>query len=100
MVELLSITLSEKPDKKLKAVFQQDSGRTKTIHFGAKKDGVPMDDYTITHDKEQRSRYLNRHKKEDWNNPVSAAALSRHILWGNSTSINKNIKSYIKLFNF
>lgn len=99
MPVLLSVTLSEKPDKKLKAVFEQDSGRKKTIHFGAKQNGVPMDDYTITHDKQQRARYIRRHDKEDWTNPVTAGALSRFILWGESTSLNKNIKNFIKKFN-
>ncbi len=44
---------SDKPNKKLMAVFTKDNGRTKKTHFGAKG----MDDYTITKDKEQRSRY-------------------------------------------
>jgi len=95
-MKLISITDSDKPDKKMKAVFEQDTGRTKTIHFGARK----MDDYTITHDKEQRARYIARHdKNEDWSNPMTAGALSRFILWGDSTSRVKNISSYRRKFN-
>jgi hypothetical protein len=58
-----------------------------------------MDDYTKTHDKDQRLRYLLRHKNnENWNNPKSAGALSRWILWGDHTSIAENFKSYQRRF--
>ena len=99
-MKLISVTESDKPDKKMMAKFEQDSGRTKTIHFGAIKNGKKMDDYTITHDKEQRARYIARHdKNEDWSNPMTAGALSRFILWGDSTSRAKNISSYRRKFN-
>jgi hypothetical protein len=63
--------------------------------FGA----AGMDDYTITHDKDQRTRYLTRHRKnENWNNPKSAGALSRYILWGDSTSIETNLAAYKRRF--
>ena len=95
-MKLLSITASEKPEKKLKAVFETESGRTKTIHFGAKG----MDDYTITKDKEQRDRYLQRHRaNEQWSKPDSAGALSRWVLWGDSTSRATNIASFKRRFN-
>ena len=96
MVKLQSVTQSDKPDKKLKAVFLQDNGRTKSVHFGAKG----MDDYTKTHDKEQRERYRTRHKKDlDTADPTRAGFLSMHILWGDSTSLQANISSYKKKFN-
>jgi hypothetical protein len=95
-MKLKEIVTSEKPDKKLKAIFITDSGRTKTIHFGAKG----MDDYTITKDKEQRERYVKRHSaNENFNKPDTAGALSRHILWGDSTSRTQNIASFKKRFN-
>ena len=94
-MKLLSIVPSEKPDKKMKAMFEVN-GRTRTIHFGQKK----ADDYTITKDKDQRERYLTRHKtREDWNKPDSAGALSKWILWGNSTNIHTNIAEFKKKFN-
>jgi hypothetical protein len=93
-MKLLTITVSDKPEKKMKAMFLSDAGRTRTIHFGQ----AGADDYTITKDKDQRDRYLARHKKENWNKPDSAAALSRWILWGDSTSIHKNIADYKKKF--
>jgi hypothetical protein len=94
-MKLISISDSTKADKKLMAVFDND-GRKKTVHFGAKN----MADYTLSHDKDQRARYLTRHaKRENWNDPMSPGALSRWILWGNSTSRAKNIAEYKKKFN-
>jgi hypothetical protein len=64
--------------------------------FGA----AGYDDYTKTHDTEQRLRYLIRHRKnEDWNNPKSAGALSRWILWGDHTSIAENLAAYKRRFH-
>jgi len=59
--------------------------------FGA----VGMDDYTLTHDKEQRDRYRTRHKKDlETGDPKRAGYLSYYILWGNSTSLNANLTAY------
>jgi len=91
----VQIKPSTKPDKKLMAIFTRDNGRTKTTHFGAKG----MDDYTLTKDKEQRTRYRNRHKKDNINNPETAGSLSWNILWGESTSRTQNIKNYKNKFN-
>jgi len=93
----MSITKSSKPNKKYQAVFLRDNGRTKTTHFGQKN----ADDYTKTKDKEQRKRYRTRHKKDLLTkDPTRAGHLAFHILWGDSTSIRENIKSYKKRFNF
>ena len=95
MVKLISIKESDKPDKKLMATFETD-GRTKTTHFGSKG----MDDYTITKDKEQRDRYRQRHKKDlDTKDPTRAGYLSWFILWGDSTKIKENIKTFKNKFN-
>ena len=77
-----------------KWVAEFDDG--KRTSFGS----AGMDDYTIKGDDEQRLRYLMRHKKnENWNDPKSAGALSRYILWGDSTSIEKNLSAYKRRFN-
>ena len=90
------IKKSTKPEKKLMAVFTRENGREKIIHFGS----AGMDDYTKTRDKEQRSRYLKRHRRrETWNNPETAGALSRWILWGPFTSKQKNISAFKRRFN-
>jgi len=89
------IKKSDKAGKKMVAVFTRDNGRTKKTYFG--QAGAP--DYTITKDKAQRKRYLDRHRaRENWSNPESAGALSRWILWGNSTSRQENIKSFKSRF--
>ena len=95
-MKLVSITPSDKSDKKWKAVFQTDTGRNKTVHFGASG----MDDYTITHDKEQREKYRTRHNKDlQTGDPTRAGFLSYYILWGDSTSRQTNITAYKKRFN-
>ena len=46
-------------------------------------------------DKDRRERYLNRHRnKENWNDPRSAGALSRWILWGQSSSLAENVRQF------
>jgi hypothetical protein len=97
----LIIKESTKPEKKLTAIFTRDNGKTKTIHFGAiRPNGKPYDDYTITHDKEQRARYIARHEeKENFNDFMTAGSLSRFVLWGDSTSRNTNIRNFKKRFN-
>lgn len=64
--------------------------------FGA----VGMDDYTKTHDKEQRERYRTRHKKDlETHDPKRAGFLSYYILWGDSTDIHSNMRAYARRFN-
>ena len=93
--EKVIIKKSNKPEKKLMAIFTMTNGRKKTVHFGASG----MDDYTKTRDKEQKQRYLKRHRRnENWNNPVSAGALSRWILWNLPTQ-GASIRDYKKRFN-
>lgn len=95
-MKLISITKANDGIHKYAAKFETDTGRNKTTKFGA----LGMDDYTITHDSEQRNRYRTRHaKNENWNEPTTAGALSRWILWGDSTSIHKNISAYKHRFS-
>ena len=74
-----------------------ENGRSKTTKFGA----AGMDDYTKTKDKEQRARYIERHGRgnENWSDPTSAGALSRYLLWGESTSLMENLRRYRSRFN-
>ena len=95
MVKMV-VKKSDKPNKKLVAIFTRDNGRTKTTHFGA----ANMDDYTLTKDKEQRKRYRSRHKKDlSTGDYTRAGYLSYHILWGDSTSRKENIAAYKRRFN-
>jgi hypothetical protein len=92
-MKLLSIKPSDKPEKKLQATFETD-GRTKTTHFGA----AGMTDFTKSKDEARKERYLARHKAtENWNDPTSAGALSRWILW-NKTSLEASKADYKRRF--
>lgn len=91
--KLLSVRPSDKAGKKLVATFEED-GRMRRVHFGARG----MDDYTLTKDKEQRARYRARHRKDLQGDPTRAGYLSYYILWGDSTSREKNIRDYKSRF--
>tara|TARA_R110000851_G_scaffold258693_3_gene411167 strand:- start:1857 stop:2174 length:318 start_codon:yes stop_codon:yes gene_type:complete len=99
---IMKIEKATAKNKKWKAIFSHMvDGKMKiikTTSFGSSG----MDDYTISKDKSQRSKYIARHNpkktKENWKDYMSAGALSRFILWGDSTNINTNIKSYKKMF--
>ena len=92
----VTITDSTNPKKKLMAIFTDDDGKKiKTTHFGQ----AGADDYTITNDKEQRTRYRNRHKKDlDTNDYKKAGYLSWFLLW-NKPTLTESIKDYKKRFN-
>ena len=65
------------------------------IHFGSKV-GVTYIDHK---DKQKRQNYIARHKvREDWTK-INAGSLSRFLLWGSSSSLQENIKDYVKRFN-
>jgi hypothetical protein len=95
MVKLV-VSRSDKKNKKYKAVFTYDDGKTKTTHFGAKG----MEDYTTHKDKERRSRYRARHKKDlKTKDYTRAGYLSYYILWGDKTNFKEAVKDYKKKFN-
>jgi hypothetical protein len=95
-MKLVSVHPANDGTHKYEATFDND-GRKKTTKFGA----AGMDDYTKTKDKEQRARYIERHGRgrENWSDPTSAGALSRYLLWGESTSMVKNLQAYRRRFN-
>jgi hypothetical protein len=83
------------------ATFEKDNGRQITTHFGA----AGYMDYTkyYKQDKElakqKKDAYIARHKvSEDFNDPTSAGALSRWILWSEPT-IESAIRKFKKRFN-
>ena len=94
-MKLISVNNASDGKHKWTAIFDNE-GRKKTTHFGAKG----MDDYTLTHDKEQRERYRKRHSKDlTTKDPTKAGYLSYYILWGDSTSVRTNIAAYKRMFN-
>lgn len=92
MVKLLKVVEARNPAKKWRAEFSDGKG----VEFGQ----AGADDYTITKDKAQRDRYRARHKVDLMvDNPVSPAFLSWYLLWGESTSLARNIATYKRLFS-
>ena len=92
---LVSIKKSTNSGKKLMATFKHiQTGRTKTVHFGAKN----YSDYIKHGDPQRKQRYINRHRKrENWRNPMTAGALSLYILW-NKPTLKASIADYKKRF--
>lgn len=90
---MLEIKKSKNKNKKYDAIIGD-----KVISFGARG----ANDYTNNNyddPKAKRELYIKRHRaREDWTK-VNPGSLSRFILWGDSTDINKNIKDYKKRFN-
>lgn len=82
---------SDKPGKRMKAVFD---GK-KTVHFGSKGASTFLEH----RDTKIKRAWIARHKvREDWNNPITAGALSRWLLW-NKPSLDASIKDYKNKFN-
>ncbi len=91
---------STNPKKKLTATFLVDD-KEKSIDFGS----ASNKDYTI-YSKEDKAKaekmknaYLARHKvNENWNNPLTAGALSRWILW-NKPTISSSVSDFKTRFS-
>ena len=67
----------------------------KYIHFGDRK----YSDFTIHKDEERRKQYINRHKYDNLENPLSPGSLSMFILWSKPT-LQQGINYYKSKFNF
>ena len=90
-----SVKKSNKKGKILMAIFDCPKCNVKKIiHFGASG----MSDFTKHKDPQRKERYLKRHKKnENWNNPLTAGALSRWILW-NKPTLKASIEDFENRF--
>ena len=83
-------------NKRFVAIFKRANGKERNIKFGSLIENTYIDNG----DEKNKEAYLARHiVREDWYNPQSAGSLSRWILWGDSTNINKNVVDYKKGFN-
>ena len=88
------IKKSNKPEKKIMAIFTLENGRTRTVHAGA----AGMSDFPTHRDEARKQLYLDRHRKrEDWNDPLTSGALARWILWNKETR-SASIKDFKKRF--
>ena len=87
------VQLERANDGKHKWIAHFKDGRS--TKFGS----AGMDDYTKTHDKEQRERYRTRHQKDlQTHDPHRAGYLSRYLLWGEATSLMANLAAYNRRF--
>jgi len=105
-IRLLRIVKSSNSAKKWDAFFMVDD-KEKKISFGASN----YRDNTLINDKNSKfylkklvdrnvvkASYIRRHReKENWNNPLTAGALSRFILW-NKKTLNSSIRDFKKRF--
>ncbi len=79
-------------DRAGKKYMTKINGRT--YHFGSEGSETYLDHK----DKSKRYNYIARHRaNEDWTK-INPASLSRYILWGTHTELQKAIKSYLKRF--
>jgi hypothetical protein len=75
--------------------FMATYANGKVVHFGQ----AGGQTYIDHGDKAKREAYLARHKKrENWNDPFSAGALSRYLLWGDSTNMETNHQAFMSKF--
>ena len=87
----MKIETSTRADKRLMATFANG----KVVHFGQRGGQTYID----TGDERKRTAYLARHKsRENWDDPYSAGALSRWLLWGDSKSLDVNHDTFMRRF--
>lgn len=105
-IKLLRVVRSSNKDKKYDAIFLVND-KEKKVSFGASG----YRDYTLVNNKDSKfylpkildrnvvkASYIRRHReKENWNNPLTAGALSRYILW-NKKTLNASIKDFKQRF--
>lgn len=102
-LRLKTIKRSHNPEKKYDAVFLKPDGSTKTQSFGQKgyNDFIRYNSkYGRDIANDHKRRYLTRHRgmNEDWNDPTTAGALAKWILW-NKPSFRESVADYKKRFN-
>lgn len=85
------IEASAKKGKRFVATYANG----KVVHFGMAGGKTYIDEG----DKAKRELYLKRHRpRENWDDPYSAGALSRWLLWGEFTTLDKNHKAFMKKY--
>ena len=90
----VTVTESERKDKRLKATFTSDGKETST-HFGYKNGSTYIDHG----DEKKRKAYLARHRvNENWDDPKTAGALSRWLLWGDHKTLQANVRAFKRKF--
>jgi hypothetical protein len=99
-IDMKIVEAQPKTGKRFTAIFRLHKGGKviKITHFGQRN---PKQGTYIDHgDKKKRDAYRARHKKDlDTKDFKRAGFLSYWLLWGESTTLNKNIEDYKKKFN-
>lgn len=88
---------SNRKNKRMMAQFMDRGRKSDIVHFGSKGSSTYIDHG----DDKKKENYIKRHSKlnENWDNPRSAGALSRWILW-NEPTLEASINSYKKMFGY
>jgi len=90
----VSITLSDRPEKRYKAVFTNTDGGKKTVHFGYKTGSTYIDHK----DDKIKNAWIARHKvRGSFNDYKSASSLAYHILW-NKPTFTASYNDYVNKF--
>lgn len=93
-MKFLGIEPSPKPEKKWRATFETDYGRTKHTDFGDSS----MKDLTQHKDEKRAELYRSRHRKDlQTNDPSRAGYLSWYILWSHP-SLRAGLDEYRRKF--
>lgn len=83
--------------KKYKMIFYDTArNKIKSVSFGAEG----YEDFTKHGDLQRKQNYIQRHKSsENWSDPMTAGALSYHLLWSKPT-LSASYTAFRKRFNF
>ena len=96
-MKLIRVEASDLKNKRFAAIFS-DGKKEKKVNFGLRnpKKGTYID----TKDKKLRDAYRARHKVDlKTKDPMRAGYLSYYLLWGDHTSLARNIADYKNRFN-
>ena len=96
MISLVGVYPSNTKNKKLVALFNID-GKLKRVNFGSKNSKTFIDH----NDPIKKENYIKRHTAlgtEDFNDPLTPASLSMHLLWGATNDLELNIQHFKNMF--
>jgi hypothetical protein len=99
-MKLLEVKPSATKGKKYVAIFEVE-GKQKKVSFGAKgmMDYIQYSAEDRVLAEERKRLYLIRHAyREDWDNPITPGALSKHLLW-NKTTLEASIRDFKRRFH-
>jgi hypothetical protein len=74
-------------------VVNPGTGKTKKVSFG----GAGYQDYTQHKDKDRREKYRTRHAKDRIDDITAPGAWSWWVLWGDTTDIDRALKTFLKM---